>query len=251
MAAGSWARGASTTTSRASTTFSSSPARICSTACATDSSNRPGASTLAIRASPVGWGSASGRGAPLRAASRALSRRETAPGSTPGPASADSVRWVRPAARWSASSGITSSAGGNEDHWRCPPAIGPESEPADPDRPGARRQPIGLVAETPARHLRAGGNQVAEALGAAGDDLVRAAERGEREPVAIGLLPAEPAITGEPRREHRGAWVRDLHRRGDADQTPPPPRLGEQRLQRLEGGGRRDQSERTSRDGSG
>ena len=251
MAAGSWARGASTTTSRASTTFSSSPARIRSTACATDSSNRPGASTLAIRASPVGWGSASGRGASLSAASRALSRRETAPGSTPGPASA-AQRQVG-----SAGGPVERQLGHHQQRGRKrgplgrPPAVGPEREPADPDRPGARRQPIGLVAETPARHLRAGGDQVAEALGAAGDDLVRAAERGEREPVAIGLLPAEPAIAGEPRGEHRAARVLELHRHGDADQPPPLPRLGEQRLQRLEGGGRRDQGEPTGRVGSG
>jgi len=72
----------------------------------------------------VGWGSASGSGASPSAASRALSRREVAPGSTAGPASAHSVRWTRPAARWSASSGITMSAGGNEDHWGARPPSG-------------------------------------------------------------------------------------------------------------------------------
>ena len=69
-------------------------------------------------------------GAP-RSARRAgrCSRRETAPGSTPGPASAHSVRWVRPADRWSASSGITRSAGGNEDHCGARPPSGPNANP--------------------------------------------------------------------------------------------------------------------------
>ncbi len=84
-----------------------------------------------------------------------------------------------------------------------PPPSGPNANPPTQTGPAPAGSRSGSSLQTPARHLRAGGDQVAEAPGAAGDDLAGAAERGEREPVAIGLLPAEPAIAGEPRGEHR------------------------------------------------
>ena len=201
---------------------------------------------------PVGWGSASGRrrlaqrrqpGAqPPRARGRVDTRpaqtrtasdgSDRRPGGAPAPAS--------PAAR-----GETRTTGAPR------PPSGANANPPTQTGPAPAGRRSGSSAQTPAGRLRAGADQVAKALRAARDDLVSAAERGEREPVAIGLLPAEPAIAGEPRGEHGGARVRQLHRHRDADQPPlcAPPRRAAPPASRARPSPRSRPA--TGRDGSG
>ena len=50
---------------------------------------------------------------------------------------------------------------------------------------------------------------------------MRAAERRDREAVPIGLLPAEPAIVGAPRRERGRAGIGDVDFSGGADEPAP------------------------------
>jgi hypothetical protein len=47
------------------------------------------------------------------------------------------------------------------------------------------------------------------------------AERREREPVAVGLLPGKPSVSSKPRTKHSGARIRDIGRHGCAQQGPP------------------------------
>ncbi len=161
---GSWARGASTTTSRASTTFSSSPALIRSTPRSTERSKRSGGAALAIRTSPVRSGSGSGSSASPRAPTRARSRADTAAGSVPGPTSAQSVRCVWPPARWSASSGITSRAGGNDDHCGPPPPSGAKAKPPTHTGPAPAGSPVGSRAHLLSRDPLAEADSVAKPL---------------------------------------------------------------------------------------
>jgi hypothetical protein len=87
--------------------------------------------------------------------------------------------------------------GGKRRPLRRPSAVGREREPPDEDRSGARRQARGLVGQAPPGDLRARSDQIVKSLRSPRDHLVGAAERGEREAVAIRLLPAEPAVLRE------------------------------------------------------
>ena len=106
-------------------------------------------------------------------------------------------------------------------------------------RPRRARRPgkvIGLVGDVVPNDGCAGRDRVGEAIVAPGDDLSHAAQPGEREPVALGLLPAEPTVTGQARRENRRARVLDLGGNGDAHQgsLASPRRFGEPSLECLQ-----------------
>ena len=83
-AAGSWAAGEPTTTSRARTTLCISPASILSVAAPTIASKSPGGRALRISACEVGWGSSIGSGSSRRPASRASMAAVLSPASSPG-----------------------------------------------------------------------------------------------------------------------------------------------------------------------
>ena len=114
-------------------------------------------------------------------------------------------------------------------------ALGVEGEAAEPDRPGAGGQPARLVEDRVA--ARCAGTRAAtsakRALAARGR-LVGDAEPGQREP-AVRLLPAEPAVRGQPRGEDRRAGIGEIDLDGDADQRPPPPRRRPWRASASEG----------------
>ena len=229
-AAGSWAEPASTITSRASTTLLISPAPIRSVAAATAASNSAGGRALRISAWAVGCGSSSGNGSSRRPASRASAAATRAAASSPGPTSALTVRKVRSPLRQSESSGRTSEPGASEDQAEDAAALRREGEAAEPDRPGAGRQPGRLVDDAVAAAAQALGGDVAEAARAARSGLVGDAEAGEGE-AAVGLLPAEPAVGGQARGEDRRAGVGDIDLAGDADERPLP--AGESAVDRI------------------
>ena len=154
-----------------------------------------------------------GAGASRRPASRARILAEVCFGSTPGPVSAQSVRWVRPATRCSSSSGITMSAGGNEDHCEAPPPSGANAKPPTQTGPAPGWQGLGLRTQSlaaPASRIRQPG---------------RRSDRAHARP-PHGRCPGSRART------HRGraAPSRTSDRRQGATRTPPrsdrPPRLG-------------------------
>ena len=136
-------------------------------------------------------GVAAGLDAPRRAVRKRLARRAGRARPRAGPAS----------------------AGGNEDQCGVAPAVGVEGEAADPDRAGAGGQAARLVGDRVAARSAAHAAATSrEAARAARDDLVGAPERREREPVAVRLLPAEPAVAGQPRGEDGRARIVELDR---------------------------------------
>ena len=114
---------------------------------------------------------------------------------------------------------------------RLRPPVGGEGKAPHPDGPGAGGGPGRLVGQTPARHLGAANRQIGETPGPAGDGLVNAPERGDREALPVRLLPAEPAVARQPRGEDGRARILQLERDRGADQAPAIARLGEQPLE--------------------
>src|SRR5206468_6704349 len=123
-----------------------------------------------------------------------------------------------------------------------------ERETPDPHRAGTSRDIGGLVGHPSPGGLGAGAGQVGEAAGPAGDGLVHAPQGRDREALAVRLLPAEPAVARQPRREDRRARILQIDGDGDADQPPPLTGPGEEALERGEGGfGARDYWSRRDR----
>ena len=98
-------------------------------------------------------------------------------------------------------------------------AVRGEREAPGPDRAGAGGESLGLVGEPPAHHPRGLAGDVVEAAGPARDRLVGRAQGREREPVAVRLLPAEPAVVGHPRGEGGGRRIGDVDLGRDRDQV--------------------------------
>ncbi len=166
-AAGSCALGASTVTSRASTTLSSSPARIRSTAAATERSYPSGGDALAMRTEPVGCGSMRGSGPSRRAPTRAASAAETA--SRIGARVADGAQGQVRLARDAVEGELREDHQGGRE--RCPVrlagALGVEREAAHPHRARARGEAGWLVHGAAARDVGAGRDHVLEPTRAA------------------------------------------------------------------------------------
>ena len=97
-------------------------------------------------------------------------------------------------------------------------ALGPEGEAAHPDRPDTRGKITRLIGDAISSDRGASFGDLGEPRLAPRNDVVRRPEAGDRESVAIRLLPAEPAITCAARSENRGARVVDLDLRRDADE---------------------------------
>ena len=90
-------------------------------------------------------------------------------------------------------------------------------EPAGPDRARAGRQSL-LAGRGPvAAQLQTPAGDVGEALRPAGDDFVRRPQGPEGE-LALRLLPAEPAVAGEPSGKDHGGGVKLRQRGCCADQ---------------------------------
>ena len=117
-------------------------------------------------------------------------------------------------------------------------AVVVEREPTAEQRAGAGGQVIGLCGQSPAGDRGAAVDQIGEALRTSRDDLERGPEAGERKPLAIGLLPAEPAVVGEPGGEHGGRRIGKVDLDRDAGQQPAALVGADQDiLERVEGAG--------------
>jgi hypothetical protein len=117
---------------------------------------------------------------------------------------------------------------------RAPP-VRVKCEAAHPHGARPRREILRLERRPPAGDLGRGASEVGEAVGAPRRQIEGRAERGEGEAATLGLLPGEPAILGEPRREDGGGRIVDVDLERDARESPAR-RLGEQRCQPLDGG---------------
>ena len=114
---------------------------------------------------------------------------------------------------------MNSSAGGSEDQCDSAP---PSRRRRSPPPTRARRRRAGPAARRrrgPGSGRTQSATTSAKRRGPPRHDLGDAADAGEREPVAVGLLPAEPAVAGAPRGERDRARVAVGDRDGDADQT--------------------------------
>jgi len=118
--------------------------------------------------------------------------------------------------------------------------FGIEGEAPNPHGAGAGGQAGRLVPAAPPGDRGARRHHVLEPAGAARDDLVGAPQARDGEPVAIRLLPAEPAVGSAPRSEHGRARIVQVDAGRDADQALAPGGLGQQRFQRTERFGRLD-----------
>ena len=153
----------------------------------------PGGRDAAHRVRPVGLGSSGGSGCSRSPASRARSRDATSSGPARGwtTAADGEVAFARRRARSRARA---------EHQCRgqrgpmCAPRRGVEREAADPDRPGARREALGLVREPVSGRLGAVSETTSPKRPVPRDTTSCAAQAREREAVAVRLLPAEPAI---------------------------------------------------------
>ena len=221
-AAGECGRAAVTATSRARTSLSSSPARIRSTARRPRPRRRRRAHR-GDRGRRRRGGSSGGSGASRSDASRRREPRASAAGSSPGPTIAQSVSRCRPPdageERARASSAAPAAA------TTTAPSREPSGEKAMPPTQSGPA-PCGRSSGSSARRSRVirgrVGAQVGDAAGPARDDLVGAAERADREAVAIRLLPAEPAVVGAARGEGGRAGIDRVDLDGHADQPPRP-----------------------------
>ncbi len=129
IAAGSWAEPARTTTSRASTTLAISPARIRSTAAATEDSNSPGLRTLSMLGRCAGCGSIIGSGESDSPATRASSLASIAELSAERSTITFKVMVVPAGSELKEISGRVIEAGSKDDHSE---PVAPSSENAKP-----------------------------------------------------------------------------------------------------------------------
>ena len=179
----------------------------------------------------AGRASAAGRRAARRAGARAA-RETRSVGSPPGDALSGQPA-SRRRARSSESSGRTSSAGGNDDQCGARAAVGDEREAAGPDRPGAGRQLLGLVARSRPRHDLGAPRRRRRRTGSARARRPRAAEpsAASAKPSRSGCSQQNQRSRGQPRGEHRGARIGDLDRPRDAAPAAASPRPLEQRVE--------------------
>ncbi len=101
-------------------------------------------------------------------------------------------------------------------------ALGVEGEAAEPDRAGAGGQPARRLDHRVAARFADLPRDLGEAPRAAPGGLARDPHPGQRE-LAVGLLPAEPAVARQAGGEDRRGRIGDVGRGGDADQRPPSP----------------------------
>ena len=127
-----------------------SPAPIRAVAASTARSNSPGGRALRISVREVGCGSSSGSGSARSPDSRAASAALLTATSSPGPTTALSVRNVSPRCGTARARAGIIEPGEQRGPGRRGAADGVEGEAADPDRPGAGRQP-GRLVERPRR----------------------------------------------------------------------------------------------------
>jgi hypothetical protein len=106
---------------------------------------------------------------------------------------------------------------------RASPTLRIEGESTEPDRSGTGGQRARLVEDRVAAGLPRRPRDLDKAPRAARGRLPRHPHPGEGE-IAVGLLPAEPAVARQSGSEDHRARVLDLHRGSDADQRPPTPR---------------------------
>ena len=147
--------------------------------------------------------------------------RPLAPASSPGCTTALTVRKVRSPLRQSESSGRTSEAGRQRGPGRGGAAVGVEGEAAEPDRPGAGRQPARLV-ERPRRRRSAGTRRRRRRSGAAPREVASwATPSPARANPRSGC--SQQNQRSEASREAKTAaqGSADLDLDGDADQRPP------------------------------
>ncbi len=184
--------------------------------------------TRAIESPPrrSGCGSSSGSPVPASDRARVSARRSVASSSVSGPSN---CRQCQQAAL--ARSDDRELRQDRECGWERAPLrrrapVAGEGEAADPDR--ARAAGEGRRARRRAGRVRPGARaaDVLEPGLLPRDRLVGAAEPRQRE-ARVGLLPAEPAIGGEPRGEDRGGGIEgalgQLGRRADRRRLPSPP----------------------------
>src|SRR5262249_38671293 len=100
------------------------------------------------------------------------------------------------------------------------PALRVEGEAAEPDRPGAGGHPAHALDDRVPSRLPGRRGDLGEAPRTPRGRLARDAHPGPRE-ATVRLLPAAPAVAGQPRGEDRGAGVLEVDGGGDADQRPP------------------------------
>ena len=127
------------------------------------------------------------------------------PTSSPGPTTALSVRNVSSPLRHSESSGRLIEPGENEDQVEEAPPAGSKAKPPTQTGPAPAGSPAGSSRTRLPRPQALVGDVVEAALATRGR-LVCDPEARQRE-LAVGLLPAEPAIRRQPRGEYRGAGV--------------------------------------------
>ena len=135
-----------------------------------------------------------------------------------------------PADRVSDSSGIVRAAGGNEDHSGAVQPSGKKLNPPTHSGTGGRAVQV-VVADRIAHRLGARPRGLRESvLGRYGIHRHGRAQCPDRERVAVGLLPHEPALVGAAAGEGRGGHV-DLLRQGNSDtgkhRPPETPRPGD------------------------
>ena len=204
----------STRTSRASTTFSSSPARITSLASATASHvalRRQHARDLEAAARDPGRRAGSGPPAEPRAARRPCAAAPS--GSSSGPADhvhgRDRARFP-PRARSRSSAAPAASAGATPTAGRPRRRERTRTRPPRPGRPPAdRRAPASTTASRSDLRAAPPPRRSKRSASAIALHRPRRPERAEREPVAVGLLPDEVALLGA-----RGSRRRRPRRRG-------------------------------------
>ena len=165
-------------------------------------------------ASPLGCGSSKRQGASAQRPSRRPAA-QSAPDLPPGPR-ASAERQERPAAAAHAAPAPAGPSAPAETRTsvRSRPPSGAKAKPPDPHRPGPGGQLRGLVGQAargPARRSRRPTS--AKRPWPARDHLVRACPVRRARTRRVGLLPAEPAVAGQPRAEDCGGRVRDLDRR--------------------------------------
>ena len=195
-------------------------------------SKSPGGRALRISACEVGCGSSSGRRPSRRPASRASSRAAAAAGvvarRTQRVDGQEGAR--RRCGRARAPAGSAAPAG-SEDHWRRAGAVGVEGEAAGPDRPGAGGQ-AGRARSTQRVAADAAGTRRRRRRSAPAPREVAswATPSAARAKLAVGLLPAEPAVRrrGGRRRRRRRGRPRSTGD-GDADRVRAPARSAARR----------------------
>ena len=170
----------------------------------------------------------SGAGRAAAAAPRGAGRRAAPPAprpsrsaSSPGRTTALTVRKARSPLRQIETSGSTSEAGASEDQVGVAPPSGSKAKPPSQTGPAPAGSPRGSSSTASLPDPQALLGDVAEAASPARGRLVRDPQPRQRE-LAVGLLPAEPAIGSQPRGEDGRAGIVDLDLPGDAYEGAAP-----------------------------